>query len=170
MQSGQVILTPISHYVVGIVGGVLYGVTEGAVLNWIGRMIGHVSAYALGYFIGQRIIRYFFDDEDFHSYRRFVTGSKETLHWRLIIIFSILFLPLFPDDELSYLVGLAAFPFRYYFPILALGHVGGSLGLAYIGAGIDTKDTLFWVMFILVLFLACVFVYAVKQINRNDAE
>ena len=62
------------------------------------------------------------------------------------------------------MVGLAAFPFRIYLPVLLLGHVGGSLGLAYIGAGIDTRDWLFWAITGSVLFLAGSLTFLVRKL------
>lgn len=166
LQALQVIITPISHYVLGLLGGAVYGVWEGFILNWSGRMIGHIAAYWIGFYFGAKVIAYFFDEKDFNAYKRFINGTPETLHLRLGIFFIILFLPLFPDDEISYLVGVAALPFRYYLPVLALGHIGGSIGLAYIGAGIDTRDSLFWIIFFTCIVLAALLVFAVRSINR----
>ena len=62
------------------------------------------------------------------------------------------FLPLFPDDELSYLAGFSSIKSKVFIPLMALGHIGGSLGLAYIGSGLSYRDPLFiiWSMVTLV--------------------
>lgn len=170
VQILQVIVAPISHYVVGILGGVLYGPVQGGCLNWIGRMAGHIAAYWIGRTLGRTIVKKIFSSEDLHKYEKIVNGTPQTLHIRLFILFAIMFLPFFPDDEISYLVGLAGLHFKYYVLVLALGHLGGSFGLAYIGAGIDAKDTLFWVIFVSVIILAILLVWAVRRLGQTSDE
>lgn len=164
----QVIIAPISHYIVGILGGVLYGPIEGGILNWIGRVLGHLAAYGIAFYFGRALISKIFNPEDLSYYQKLVTGTPSTLHLRLLILFAIIFLPFFPDDEISYLLGLAAFPFKWYLPVLLLGHLGGSFGLAYIGAGIDTKDTLFWVIFLSTIFLTVILAWAAWKLNKKS--
>src|SRR3989344_3578669 len=55
IQALQVIITPISHYSIGVLGGFLYGPYLGALLNWTGRMIGHIAAFFIARFFGRRI-------------------------------------------------------------------------------------------------------------------
>ena len=50
------------------------------------------------------------------------------------------------DDEMSYITGLSKMKFNQFFLANIFGHIGGSLGLAYVGSGISYKDTLFWVL------------------------
>lgn len=81
----------------------------------------------------------FVKQETLDKYDRYISNKS-------FILFILYFLPLFPDDELSYLAGLSKMKFRMFFLANFLGHIGGSLGLAYLGSGIDTKDTLFWIL------------------------
>lgn len=168
LQTLQVILAPISHYVVSILGGVLYGQWMGGIYNWIGRIIGHVIAYWIGRTIGVKIIKWIFSDTDLERYQKFVNGTKKTLHTRLTILFLMIFLPFFPDDELSYLVGLGGLNFKYYFIILCLGHLGGSFALAYLGAGIETKDPYFWFLTILTISLAILLIISVRRLGKMN--
>lgn len=162
----QVILAPISHYIVGLLGGALYGAFEGGVLNWIGRVIGHLIAYWIGLTLGRKIILKIFNPEDLNKFQKFINGTKQTLYIRVFILFAIMFLPLFPDDEISYLMGIAAFPFKLYLPIILLGHLGGSFGLSYIGAGMDGKDPFFWIIFGSTILLAILLAFAVRKLNK----
>lgn len=166
LQVVQVIIAPVSHYAVSILGGALYGPWLGGILNWIGRIIGHFIAYWLGRILGQKLIRIFFNESDFNQYKKFINGTKETLYIRLIILFLMIFLPLFPDDEISYLVGLGALHFPYYLIVLILGHLGGSFALAYLGAGVDSKDPYFWILTCLTIFLAGLLIYFVRRFGK----
>lgn len=169
-QALQVVITPISHYTVSILGGVLYGQWLGGIYNWIGRIIGHTIAFWIAKSIGVRAVQSFFAPEDLRRYQKFVQGEKRTLHLRLSALFLMLFLPLFPDDEISYLVGLGGLPFRYYFPVLLLGHLGGSFALAYLGAGVETRDPYFWFLTILTIFLAVLLILAIRRLASSEDQ
>ena len=139
IQALQVIITPISHYSIGVIGGFLYGPYLGGLFNWIGRMIGHVIAFFIARSLGRKVAEKFVKQETLDKYDRYISNKS-------LILFILYFLPLFPDDELSYLAGLSKMKFRMFFLANFFGHVGGSLGLAYLGSGINTKDPLFWIL------------------------
>lgn len=168
LQAVQVIIAPISHYTIGILGGFVYGAIDGGLYNWIGRMIGHICAYWIGYKLGHHLLSIFFNNNDIQQFKKFIVGDAKTFFLRVMILLFILFLPGFPDDELSYLVGLAAFPFRYYFFILFFGHIGGSFGLAYIGAGIETKDPIFWLIFLFTLLFSVLLIISAYRLGKYE--
>lgn len=144
IQALQVVVTPISHYTIGAIGGFLYGPWIGGLLNWVGRIIGHLTAFFLARTIGRPLVNRFVAAETIEKYDRYTSDKS-------MVLFLFYFLPLFPDDEMSYLAGLSKMKFRMFLLANLFGHVGGSLGLAYIGSGIDTRDPLFWVLFITTL-------------------
>lgn len=139
LQALQVVITPISHYSVGYMGGFLYGPILGGLYNYVGRLIGHVSAFFISRKLGSPLIRKFVPQKTVDKYNSLVSDKA-------LVLFLIYFLPLFPDDEISYLVGLSRMRFRWFLIANLFGHVGGSLSLAYLGSGLNTKDPLFWVL------------------------
>ena len=165
IQTLQVIITPISHYTIGLLGGFMYGAWWGGLYNYIGRMAGHICAYWLGRCF-QSLIRKYVNENDFANYQRFINGTPETLWIRLLILFLMLFLPLFPDDEISYLVGLAGIPFRYYLAVLLLGHIGGSWGLSYLGAG-EAKDPIFFGLVIIGFICTIGLIFFVRKLGKG---
>jgi len=61
-------------------------------------------------------------------------------------------LPLFPDDELSYLAGFSAMKPKIFLPLMIIGHISGSLSLAYMGNGIKSvKEPLFIILSLVTL-------------------
>ena len=166
LQIFQVIVAPVSHYAVSILGGALYGAHMGGIYNWVGRMIGHIIAYWFGRIFGRKLFLFFFDENDFKQYEKFINGTKKTLYIRLIILFLMIFLPIFPDDEISYLVGIASLNFSYYLIILLVGHIGGSFALAYLGAGINEKDPFFAVLVGFGVLFAILLIYYVKKLGK----
>ena len=152
IQADQVILTPISHYTVGAIGGFLYGPYIGGVLNWTGRVFGHVIAFEIARRFGRKVVEKFVDEKTIKQFDRFVSGKDQKgITPQSLILFLIYFLPLFPDDEISYIVGLSTMSRRHFILANLFGHVGGALSLAYIGSGVDTSDLYFWILFVITL-------------------
>ncbi|MDR3245150.1 MAG: VTT domain-containing protein [Prevotellaceae bacterium] len=192
IQIIQVIIAPISHYTVGLIGGYFFGFGWGGFYNYIGRLIGHSCAF----FIAKRvrksidntistsenncievdgtevkqmnIISRFFkwfkehikkwvcciiDNKTLKQYDKIFSGNEESkgVTIQSIILFLIYFLPLFPDDEISYLVGFSKMKYRWFFWANICGQLGGSFSLALLGNGIDTKDPWFWILTIVTL-------------------
>lgn len=161
IQALQVVITPISHYTIGAIGGFLYGPWIGGLLNWVGRVIGHLTAFFLARTIGRPIVSRFVAPETIEKYDRYTSDKS-------LVLFLFYFLPLFPDDEMSYLAGLSKMKFRMFLLANVFGHVGGSLGLAYLGSGIDTRDPLFWVLFITTLVGFPLIWYLLQKKGRID--
>ncbi len=126
----QVILTPMSHYVVGIVGGFVFGLWWGFLLNWIGRIIGTAIVFFLGRIFGRKIIKHVVKPKTLKKYDTLFEKGK----WAVFLMY---FLPLFPDDELSYLAGFSKIKPRVFLPLMVVGHISGSLSLAYFGVGLS---------------------------------
>jgi uncharacterized membrane protein YdjX (TVP38/TMEM64 family) len=149
IQAGQVIFTPISHYTVGAIGGYLYGPYLGGLLNFVGRIIGHLCAFEIARRLGRPFIEKHVNETTLRKYDRIISGrGQKSAEGGLqpIILFLIYFLPLFPDDEISYLVGASSMGRRSFILANLLGHLGGAFSLAYLGSGVSTQDPLFWVL------------------------
>jgi len=166
LQAVQVIITPMSHYTVGVIGGFLYGPWYGALLNYIGRLIGHITAFFLGRKYGRKLIKRFVDEDVIKKYDHYVSGERD-FSPQVMILFLMYFLPLFPDDELSYLVGFSRMKFKSFLLANMFGHTCGSLSLAYIGSGINTKDMLFWILFIVNLLGFPIIWYLMRLVKKS---
>ncbi len=160
IQIIQVVVTPMSHYVIGIAGGFVFGVWQGFLYNLIGRVIGTYIAFYLGRKFGRRIIQHLVKPETLQKYDKIFEKGK-------IILFLMYFLPVFPDDELSYLAGFSSMKQKVFLPIMAIGHIGGSLGLAYVGSGLSYKDPLFIFLSLISLIAGILFVILYKRLYKN---
>jgi len=167
IQIIQVIITPISHYTTSVIGGFLYGPILGGVFNWIGRVIGQFIAYFLSRRFGRPVVERFVNEETLERFDYIVAGDDKTLWSRTAIIFLMIFLPFFPDDEISYLAGLAGFKLKYFAAVTLLGHIGGSFALAYAGAGINTQDVYFWVLMTITLAFFVALMVALIRLRQN---
>jgi len=101
IQILQVVLTPINHYVVGVAGGVLFGPWLGGLYNWTGRVIGHFIAFLLSRTFGRRLVKRIVGEQLLSKYDKIWEKNGG------FYLFLIYFLPVFPDDEISYITGLA---------------------------------------------------------------
>ena len=141
LQIFQVVVPPISHYFTSILGGYIYGPLEGGTLNWIGRVIGQFIAFYIalrsGEFMRVRL------KWDFTPFENLVSGAGKKLSLRACIILAMIALPFFPDDELSYAMGFARFPFWLFSAITLIGHLLGSFALAFLGSGEPFTGPLF---------------------------
>lgn len=163
IQIFQIVVTPISHYVVGITGGYIFGTYYGFFLNWIGRIIGHAIVFFIARYGGRPIIKRFVKQETFDKYDKIWEKGA-------IVLFFIYFLPLFPDDEISYIVGLSKMRFRIFLLANIFGHIGGSMALAYAGSGINTKSPLFYSILILTLIAYFIFFILLRNKRRGKNE
>lgn len=161
LQILQVVVTPLSHYTVSIAGGFIFGTWQGFVYNWIGRVIGTAIAFYLGRYFGRKIIKRVVKPETINKYDYYFDKGK-------ILLFLAYFLPLFPDDELSYLAGFSAMEPKIFLPLMAIGHVSGSLSLAYIGNGIQSaKEPMFIILSLITLIGGILFVWHYRKIKNN---
>jgi len=163
IQILQVVVTPFSHYVVSIAGGFIFGTWGGFAYNWIGRVIGTAIAFYLGRMLGRRIIKHVVTQKTIKKYDYYFEKGK-------LLLFLAYFLPLFPDDELSYLAGISAIKPKVFLPLMAIGHVSGSLGLAYLGNGIQSvKEPMFIILSLITLVGGVWFAWHYLKI-KNDKK
>ncbi|MBT7902877.1 TVP38/TMEM64 family protein [Candidatus Woesearchaeota archaeon] len=161
LQILQVIITPFSHYAVSIAGGFIFGTWAGFIYNWIGRVIGTIIAFYLGKKYGRKILEKIVKTKTIKKYDFYFEKCKS-------LLFLAYFLPLFPDDELSYLAGMSKLNAKLFIPLIMLGHVSGSLALAYLGNGIKSvKEPLFIILSVLTLAAGLAFVYFMRKTNKK---
>lgn len=162
IQALQVIITPLSHYTISIAGWFIFGTWQGFLYNWIGRVIWTTIAFYLWRYLGRKIIKNIVKEETIKKYDYYFNK------WKLLL-FLAYYLPLFPDDELSYLAGFSNMSARIFLPIMIIGHVGWSLSLAYIGSGIKSiKEPMFITLSLITLIGWIWFAWHYRKITNNE--
>ncbi|MFC1730896.1 TVP38/TMEM64 family protein [candidate division KSB1 bacterium] len=164
LQILQVIITPFSHYAVSIAGGFIFGTWAGFVYNWIGRVIGTAIAFYFGRYLGRRIVKHVVKAKTMKKYDHYINKGK-------ILLFLAYFLPLFPDDEISYLAGISAIKPKIFLPLMAIGHISGSLSLAYFGNGVQSiKEPMFIIFSSITLIGGVWFVWHYRKIKNSSSK
>lgn len=161
LQIIQVVITPFSHYAVSIAGGFIFGTWAGFLYNWTGRILGTAIAFYLGRYFGKKIIKKAVKPETIKKYNFYFEKGK-------ILLFLAYFLPMFPDDELSYLAGISSINPKVFLPLIIIGHLSGSLALAYLGNGIQSvTDPLFILLSAINLIGGVLFLIYYKKVIHN---
>jgi uncharacterized membrane protein YdjX (TVP38/TMEM64 family) len=161
LQILQVIITPFSHYTVSIAGGFIFGTWKGFIYNWIGRVVGTAIAFYIARYLGRRIIKHVAKPKTIKKYDHYFEKGRG-------LLFLAYFLPLFPDDELSYLAGLSKMSPKIFLPLMAIGHMSGSLALAYIGNGIESiKEPLFIILSLITLIAGFLFLWHYRKVKKT---
>ena len=162
IQIIQVIITPISHYTVGLAGGFIFGPVYGTFLNLIGRIIGHTANFVIAHYLGRPLIKWGISRESMAKYDRYVGGSG-------FFLFMAYWLPFFPDDELSYLSGFSTMSWRRFMIANIFGQVGGSVSLAYAGAG-EFRGFFPYAMLFGSLLGGCACFWIIRRWDRNQLK
>jgi uncharacterized membrane protein YdjX (TVP38/TMEM64 family) len=162
IQVVQVIITPINHYTIGLAGGFIFGPVFGTILNLTGRILGHTIAFAISHYVGRPLLKYLLSENALARYDKYVGGSG---FW----IFLAYWLPFFPDDELSYVAGISKMPWRRFMIANVLGQVGGSVSLAYAGAGVFL-GFFSYAMLLGSLAVGCLWFWLIRRADKMKQE
>ena len=120
IQIAQNIVAPIAHYPILLAGGLIFGPLMGFVYNWIGTVIGTYIIILLTKKYGRPLVKRMVNRKFIAKYDHLI---KKLSPFGLFIIY---FLPVFPDDEITYLIGLSNMSTRNIFLAIILGKTGGA--------------------------------------------
>lgn len=141
------VLAPSPASVLTIVGGALFGLWWGAVLVWVGAMLGATGGFVVGRRLGRpavdRLLR-----------GRLQQADAVLARHGLSAVLAVRLLPLFPFTPLNYAAGLLGVRLRDYLVGTAVGMAPGVLAYAAVGAaGADPRGILVGAGGLLVLVL-----------------
>lgn len=163
LQVLQVVITPISHVVVGLAGGFMFGPSWGSVYNWLGRFVGTMIAFSLGRYVGRPLLHRLVRQETLEKYDGIWDKSAS-------VLFLMYFLPAFPDDELSYIVGASRMPIRTFAAVAGFGVIGGSAVPAYVGSGADLKSPTFVLLLAVSVLAFFAYVWIRQRLRARQAH
>lgn len=119
IQIIYVIIVPIYNTPIHLAGGYIFGSYIGFILNYIATTIGLFIIIFLSKKYGRKIILTLISKRTIEKYDKLVANKKLTPYF----LFVIYVLPLFPDDEITYLIALSNLKFRNYIPAILLGNI-----------------------------------------------
>lgn len=131
-------LLPVPKNVVTVLAGGLFGFLPGALLAWLGALIGAVAAFGIARSLGREGVDALL--------RGRVRQVDARLHDRgFVAVLSVRLVPVLPFTAINYGGGVTGVTLRDYVLGTALGMVPGTLAYAAIGAFGVTRPWAVWV-------------------------
>lgn len=131
LQSLQVILAPIPGEASGILGGYIFGASQGFVYSSVGLTIGSWVAFVTGRLLSDLIRQRLEHARLYHRFNHLVCGSD------FVVPFVLFLLPGFPKDSLAYFLGMSHMPMPVFLFITGVGRMPGTLMLSLQGAEVS---------------------------------
>jgi uncharacterized membrane protein YdjX (TVP38/TMEM64 family) len=127
LQVAQVLVAPIPGEISGFIGGYLYGPVLGTLYSTIGLTIGSMLAFYLARLFGQPFVEKAISPSTLQKYDYFIE------HRGAPLIFILFFIPGFPKDTLSYIIGLSRMQAKTFLVICMTGRLMGTVLLSVSG-------------------------------------
>jgi uncharacterized membrane protein YdjX (TVP38/TMEM64 family) len=128
LQILQVLVAPIPGEITGFIGGYLYGPALGTLYSIIGLSVGSLLAFLLARWLGQPFVEKIPSPATIQKYDYFIE------HKGTAVIFILFFIPGFPKDILSYIIGLSRLKASTFLLICATGRLTGTILLSLSGS------------------------------------
>lgn len=151
----QIIVSPIPGATSGIVGGYIFGTFWGGFYVAIATVIGHMLAFALARRFGKSLVEKAVGAEKLKKFDKIVRSNT-------FILFLIYLLPGFPDDSISYIVGLTELKIKIMLLIATVGALG-SFVTAFLGSSMAEYNTYLAVLMFIGIILVSLIVYKFKD-------
>lgn len=165
MQILQVIALPIPGFVSVGAGVLLYGAFWGAVLSFIGIMMGSVIAFAVGRCLGFRAACWLVGKENLEKGMALVKGKD-----KIILTFMFLF-PFFPDDVLCFVSGLSSMSWKFFLIMITITRLISVFTTAYsVNGSLIPYDTWWGILIWAVLIVGCLFLVKVVYKHSDKIE
>jgi len=158
LQITQNVIAPIAHYPILLAGGFIWGHYIGFVLNWIGTILGTYLIIILTKKYGRPIVNKMVSKKIIEKYDWIF---KKISPYGLFLIYA---LPVFPDDEITYLIGLSNMPKKNIFWAIILGKIPGA-ALSFTGNNALTGAIPTLIIQIIVLILGTIIYYRIEISN-----
>lgn len=158
IQIGQNVIAPIAHYPILLAGGFVFGPVLGFLYNWIGTSIGTILIILLARKFGRPLVNKMVSQKFITKYDHII---QKLSPFGLFLMYA---LPVFPDDEITYLIGVSNMPVKSIIFAILLGKIPGA-ALSFTGDKIAGISTTIFVQ-ILVLVVGALF-YFRKRIFKG---
>ncbi|MBI2213982.1 MAG: VTT domain-containing protein [Acidobacteria bacterium] len=114
-------------------GVYVWGAKLTFVLLWVGWLLGGVTAYAIGRFLGRRVVVWLVDPD---RLRRYEGRLSKQARFPIVLLFQLAL----PSEIPGYLLGLLRYPFWLYVAALALAELPFAVGAVSLGNSFIHRD------------------------------
>ena len=110
----QVVILPVPGSATVAAGVVLFGWLECSLYSFIGIVLGSITAFAIGRWVGYRAVCWIVGKDDLDKWLNKIKGKD-------YLILSLMFLlPMFPDDVLCFVAGLSSMTWPYFLVMIVI--------------------------------------------------
>lgn len=125
MQILQVVVLPVPGVVAIGAGVLLFGPFWGAVLSFIGIMLGSLIAFGIGRYLGYKVVCWLVGKENLEKGLALAKGKD-----KVVLSFMFLF-PFFPDDVLCFVSGLSSMSGKFFIIMITVARLISTFTTAY---------------------------------------
>jgi uncharacterized membrane protein YdjX (TVP38/TMEM64 family) len=157
----QAVIAPLPSTLIIGANGVLFGFWWGALLSWIGVLLGSSLAYWLARRLGRGFVARWFGEANLERVDRL--GNE---HGFLIILMARL-VPLISVDFISYLAGVSTLSYLRFLLATAIGSIPGIFVYTTLGYDLGRAQTSVLNISLIILFFVVVFVAGRWWVRRQ---
>lgn len=117
LQYLQVVLLPIPSVVSTLAGVALFGAWKTLLYSYIGIWLGSITAFFIGRKLGNKAVAWMVGKESLEKWQKKLKG-KDTL-----VLTTMFFLPIFPDDLFCFIAGLSTMTTGYFLVMIILSRL-----------------------------------------------
>lgn len=140
LMVAEAIAVPVPVTIILVANGLVFGVWRGALVSVAGGCAGAMAAYAIGRWIGRRLLGRVVPASSFRW-----ADALMTRHGNWAIVLGR-WIPGVPGDPISYVAGLTRVPALSFLALTMIGLVPANLAAAYLGSQLATDVPLrYWV-------------------------
>lgn len=165
VQILQVTVIPIPGVVTIGAGVLLFGPFWGAVLSFVGIMLGSIIAFYIGRVLGSKAVRWLVGKENLEKGLKLVKGKD-----KVVLSFMFLF-PFFPDDLLCFVSGLSSMSAKFYLVMITVTRTVSVFTTAYsVNGSLIPYNTWWGVLIWAVLIVGCLLLVRIVYKNSEKLE
>src|SRR5713101_871560 len=140
LMVAEAIAIPVPVTIVMVANGLVFGVWRGALVSVAGGFAGALAAYAIGRWVGRRLLEQVVPASSF----RWADGLMTRYgNWAIVLE---RWIPGVPGDPISYVAGLTRVPALPFLALTMIGLVPANLAVAFLGSQIASDVPLrYWV-------------------------
>lgn len=154
IQFLQVLIAPIPGNITGLVGGALFGLWYGFLLNGAAVLLGSALMFYMGRKYGKKITHKFAGETELDKYEKKLSGKTGKS-----VLMGLFLLPFTPDDLLCLAAGLTDISTQSFFVIMIIGRLPSSFITNAVGAGLYSDKFLQIVLFSIIYYLLAFLFY-----------
>ena len=160
LQFLQVVILPIPSFVTVAAGSALFGPLRGAVYSLIGIVLGSLTAFFIGRFVGYRAVAWIVGKDTLDKWLQKIKGKDK------LLLSAMFLLPVFPDDVLCFVAGLSSMSWGFFLVVIAISRVLAIVTTSYSVTLIPFNT--WWGITIWVVFFAAVIVLFIFLYRKFD--